>query len=51
MQHSMRLKNVPFLQIKNGLKSIELRLCDDKREREFQLEIVLSLSPEKVVNF
>ncbi len=31
MQHKMKLQKEPFEKIKNGSKSIELRLFDDKR--------------------
>lgn len=31
--HHMRLKDAPFQMIKSGDKTIELRLCDDKRAR------------------
>ena len=33
MTHSMRLQPSPFEKIKNGTKTIELRLFDDKRRR------------------
>lgn len=32
MKHEMRLNNGPFEQIKNGSKTIELRLNDEKRQ-------------------
>lgn len=32
MKHKMRLNNVPFNCIKNGTKTIELRLNDEKRQ-------------------
>jgi len=32
MTHSMKLKEVPFNLIKNGEKTIEVRLFDDKRQ-------------------
>lgn len=32
MQHSMRLQEKPFESIKNGVKTIELRLYDEKRQ-------------------
>lgn len=31
MQHSMNLNSLPFYKIKNGTKTIELRLYDEKR--------------------
>lgn len=31
MKYEMRLKNGPFMKIKNGLKIIEIRLNDEKR--------------------
>lgn len=34
MEHNMRLRERPFSQIKSGIKTIELRLLDTKRERE-----------------
>ena len=33
MTHFMKLKNEPFMSIKNGLKTIEMRLFDDKRKQ------------------
>ena len=33
MNHNMKLNNAPFEMIKNGTKTIELRLYDDKRRR------------------
>lgn len=32
MIHKMRLNNEPFINIKNGTKTIELRLLDEKRK-------------------
>ena len=32
MKHEMKLNNGPFEQIKNGTKTIELRLYDEKRK-------------------
>ncbi len=32
MIHKMKLNNIPFLNIKNGTKTIELRLNDEKRQ-------------------
>ena len=32
MKHEMKLNNVPFERIKNGTKTIELRLNDEKRQ-------------------
>ena len=32
MKHEMKLKNGPFKNIKNGTKTIELRLNDEKRQ-------------------
>lgn len=32
MKHEMRLNNVPYTKIKNGTKTIELRLNDEKRQ-------------------
>ena len=32
MKHEMKLNNGPFEQIKNGTKTIELRLNDEKRQ-------------------
>lgn len=31
MEHKMRLNNDPFIKIKNGTKTVELRLNDEKR--------------------
>ena len=33
MTHFMKLKNEPFVSIKNGLKTIEMRLFDEKRQQ------------------
>ena len=33
MKHKMRLNNEPFMSIKNGTKTIELRLNDEKRQQ------------------
>lgn len=33
MEHKMKLKNKPFKSIKNGSKTIELRLYDEKRSK------------------
>ena len=33
MKHKMKLNNDPFNSIKNGFKTIELRLYDEKRQR------------------
>ena len=33
MTHFMKLKNEPFMSIKNGLKTIEMRLFDEKRQQ------------------
>ena len=32
MKHEMKLNNVPYMNIKNGTKTIELRLNDEKRQ-------------------
>ena len=32
MKHEMKLNNSPFERIKNGTKTIELRLNDEKRQ-------------------
>lgn len=32
MKHYMKLHKEPFMHIKSGLKTIELRLCDEKRK-------------------
>ena len=32
MKHKMRLNNEPFMSIKNGTKTIELRVNDEKRQ-------------------
>ena len=32
MKHEMKLNNDPFMKIKNGTKTIELRLNDEKRQ-------------------
>ena len=32
MKHEMKLNNGPYVNIKNGTKTIELRLNDDKRQ-------------------
>lgn len=32
MKHKMKLNNVPYINIKNGTKDIELRLNDEKRQ-------------------
>ena len=34
MEHKMKLKDKPFNSIKNGTKTIELRLYDEKRRIE-----------------
>ena len=33
MMHQMKLQNSPFMKIKNGIKTIELRLNDKKRQQ------------------
>lgn len=33
MRHSMRLKDDPYNKIKDGSKTFELRLCDEKRKQ------------------
>ena len=33
MKHIMRLQAAPFAMIRSGQKTIELRLCDEKRQR------------------
>ena len=33
MTHNMQLQPIPFEMIKNGTKTIELRLCDEKRRK------------------
>lgn len=33
MIHNMKLKNDPFIKIKNGSKTIEMRLNDEKRKK------------------
>lgn len=33
MKHEMKLKNEPFNKIKNGTKTVELRLNDEKRQK------------------
>ncbi len=33
MSHAMKLRRQPFENIKNGRKTIELRLCDEKRRK------------------
>lgn len=33
MEHTMRLQKTPFILIKNGIKNIELRLNDEKRQK------------------
>ena len=32
MKHEMKLNNEPFIKIKNGTKTVELRLNDEKRK-------------------
>ena len=32
MIHEMRLNNEPFIKVKEGIKTVELRLLDEKRE-------------------
>ena len=38
--HTMKLKDKPFKQIKNGLKTIELRLYDEKRQKIHSGQII-----------
>ena len=33
MIHRMKLDNEPFVNIKNGIKKIEIRLNDEKRQK------------------
>ena len=33
MTHTMKLRHEPFYKIKNGLKTVELRLYDEKRQK------------------
>ena len=33
MKHEMKLQNTPFLKIKKGKKTIEMRLYDEKRQK------------------
>ena len=33
MIHEMRLQSLPFMQIREGIKTVELRLFDEKRRR------------------
>lgn len=46
MQHEMHLYKEPFDMIKNGLKTIELRLYDDKRKRINVNDIIVFTSTE-----
>jgi len=41
MIHKMRLNNKPFVKIKNGTKTIELRLCDEKRSLVKENDIIV----------
>ena len=33
MIHNMKLQDEPFIKIKNGLKTVEMRLNDEKRQK------------------
>ena len=57
MRHRMRLHNGPFMRIKNGTKTIEMRLNDEKRQLikvgdiiEFQNRITLEIINAVVTN-
>lgn len=57
MTHFMKLKNEPFVSIKNGLKTIEMRLFDEKRKQikvgdtiEFTNIVSLEKLKVKVIN-
>ena len=57
MKHFMKLKNEPFMSIKNGLKTIEMRLFDEKRKQikvgdtiEFTNIVSLEKLKVKVIN-
>ena len=57
MTHFMKLKNEPFMSIKNGLKTIEMRLFDEKRKQikvgdtiEFTNIVSLEKLKVKVIN-
>ena len=40
MKHKMKLNNDPFLKIKNGTKTIEMRLYDEKRKKIKENDII-----------
>lgn len=51
MTHFMKLKNEPFMSIKNGLKTIEMRLFDEKRKQikvGYTIEFTNIVSLEKL---
>ncbi len=57
MKHSMRLHNKPFLLIKDGSKTIEMRLNDEKRQLikigdtiEFENRVTLEKIEAEVIN-
>lgn len=57
MKHKMRLHNEPFSKIKNGTKTIEMRLNDEKRQLisvgdiiEFENRVTLEVINTEVIN-
>lgn len=57
MKHKMRLHNGPFMLIKNGIKTIEMRLNDEKRHLikvgdtiEFENRVTLEIINTEVIN-
>ena len=57
MKHKMKLHNEPFILIKNGTKTIEMRLNDEKRQLikigdtiEFENRVTLEVLNVEVIN-
>ena len=52
MIHKMKLKESPFERIKNGTKTIEFRLYDDKDEKKMEAKVFYDLKEKaKLVNW
>lgn len=52
MKHFMKLNPKPFYMIKSGIKTIELRLCDKKRQqihKNDEIEFIHIESGEKII--
>ena len=52
MKHEMKLNNTPFINIKNGTKTIELRLNDEKRrllKKDDLIEFTNRETNEKII--